>query len=160
MTRSFLTWSLVLALISPSLTVAQGKKQAEQQDDRDVFHYLLDHRADITRKVTKVADGVETITESMNAEVAGKIKEHVTAMHRRVKEGRGIHLRDPLFVAIFKNYSSITMEVTETEHGVKVRETSKEPFSVKLIQAHADVVSKFIAHGHAEVRKNHEVPAK
>ncbi|MFO0814189.1 MAG: hypothetical protein U0796_13265 [Gemmatales bacterium] len=128
--------------------------------DQEVFQYLLDHRSEITRSVKKLENGVETLTESKNPEVASKIKEHVAAMHKRVKEGRGIHLRDPLFAAIFRNAKSVTMTVEQVEKGVKVVETSTQPFVAKLIQAHAEVVSKFIERGHAEVQKNHPVPEK
>jgi intracellular sulfur oxidation DsrE/DsrF family protein len=51
------------------------------------------------------------------------------------------------------------MKVEDTEKGVKVRETSKDRYTVKLIQAHAEVVSKFVAHGFDEAHKNHPVPA-
>jgi hypothetical protein len=92
--------------------------------------------------------------------VARKIQEHAEAMHRRVKEGNGIHLRDPLFAAIFKNYDRVSMKVEKIEKGVKVRETSTDPHVVKLIQAHAVVVTKFIENGHEEVRRNHAIPEK
>lgn len=126
--------------------------------DQEDFQYLLSHRSEIKRSVTKLKNGVETITESNNPQVAEKIKEHVDAMHGRVKEGRGIHLRDPLFAAVFRHSSKISMQVEKTEKGVKVKETSDDPFAAKLIQAHADVVSLFVKNGHAEVRKNHAVP--
>ena len=45
-----------------------------------------------------------------------------------------------------------------TANGSKVTETSTDPYVVKLIQAHAEVLNKFIKHGHSEAMKNHEVP--
>jgi hypothetical protein len=92
--------------------------------------------------------------------VAIKIQEHVAAMHRRVKNGQGIHLRDPLFAEIFQHYDKVSMKVEKTAKGVKVTETSTDPYVAKLIQAHADVVSKFIETGHEEVRRNHALPVK
>jgi uncharacterized protein len=47
-----------------------------------------------------------------------------------------------------------------TEKGVKVTETSTDPYVAKLIQAHADVVTNFIANGRAEAMKDHPVPAR
>jgi hypothetical protein len=76
-------------------------KDATFMVDRDVFHFLLDHRTDIRRTVKKMDKGVETLTESDKPDVAAKIQEHVVAMHKRIKEGKGIHLRDPLFADIF-----------------------------------------------------------
>lgn len=137
-----------------------GRKDSSMANDQEVFHYLLDHRSEIKRTVKKIDNGVETLTESKNPEVASKIKEHVAAMHKRVKEGRGIHMRDPLFAAIFRNTKTITMDVEQTEKGVIVVETSTQPYVVRLIQAHAEVVSKFVELGHSEVQKNHPVPDK
>lgn len=139
----------------------KGKnKDANFVVDRDVFHFLLDHRADIRRTVKKVDKGVETLTESDKPEITAKIQEHVAAMHQRIKDGKGIHLRDPLFAEIFRNYDKITMTYEKTAKGMKVTETSQDPYVVKLIQAHADVVTKFIENGHDEVHKNHAVPSK
>ena len=81
-------------------------------------------------------------------------------MHQRVKTGKGIHLRDPLFAEIFKHYDKVSMKVEKTEKGVKVTETSDDPYVAKLIQAHAAVVTKFIENGHDEVRKDHPLPMK
>ena len=103
-------------------------------------------------------NGVETVTESDQPEVAKKIQEHVAAMHKRVQEGRGLRYWDDLFVAIFRKHASITMSVENTEKGVRVNETSDDPTVVALIQAHAEVVSKFVAHGFEEAHRNHPVP--
>lgn len=142
-----------------------GKGKGMQKDeaffaDREVFHFLLEHRKDITRTVKETKTGVETLTESAKPEVARKIKEHVTAMHQRVKTGKGIHYRDPLFAEIFKHSDKIVMTVERTEKGVKVTETSDDPYVAKLIQAHAAVVTKFIENGFEEARKDHPLHEK
>ncbi|MFO0849591.1 MAG: hypothetical protein U0871_13695 [Gemmataceae bacterium] len=152
-----------LTALGPAPLAAQPPGKGKAADpafaaDRDGFHALLDHRADIRRTVKNIPTGVETVTESANPEVAAQIREHVAAMHRRVKDGKGIHLRDPLFAAIFGRYDKITMKVEPTKAGVKVTETSDDPFTARLVQAHAAVVTKFIENGHAEVRKNHPLP--
>jgi ubiquinone/menaquinone biosynthesis C-methylase UbiE len=131
----------------------------ELRADQDVFHYLLRHRADIRRSVKQIEGGVETLTESDKPEVAAKIQEHVDAMHRRVTTGRGFRYWDELFAAIFEHHKSIRMEVTPTDQGVRVVETSDEPAVTALIRAHAKVVSNFVAHGFDEAHKNHPVPA-
>lgn len=132
---------------------------AAMRVDQDVFHYLLDRHQLIRREVKNLDKGVETITESDDAAVAAKIQEHVAAMHERVKSGRGLRFWDELFVAVFKNYDRITMVVENTEHGVKVTETSDDAYTVKLIQAHAVVVSKFVKLGFDEAHENHPAPA-
>lgn len=131
---------------------------AAMRADQEVFHYLLARHAEIDRTVKPLGNGVETVTESDQPEVAKKIQEHVAAMHKRVQEGRGLRYWDDLFVAIFRKHASITMSVENTEKGVRVIETSDDPTVVALIQAHAAVVSKFVAHGFEEAHRNHPVP--
>jgi hypothetical protein len=160
-----LVLGLVTILAAGGVAQPPGKGKGMGKDenfaaDRDAFHFLLTNRKDITRTVKETKTGVETLTESDKPEVAKKIKEHVTAMHQRVKTGKGIHYRDPLFAEIFKHHDKIVMTVERTEKGVKVTETSDDPYVAKLIQAHARVVSKFIENGFDEAHKNHELPAK
>ena len=70
-----------------------------------------------------------------------------------------IHLRDPLFAAVFSNAQKISIKVEKTDEGVRVVETSTDPYVARLIQAHAEVVNLFITNGRVEARKNHTVPA-
>jgi hypothetical protein len=127
-------------------------------EDRKWFHFLLTNRAKIKRTITRTEKGVDTLTESDAPEVTAGIQTHVAAMHARVKEGRGIHMRDPLFREVFRHADKISMEITDTDKGVRVVETSDDPYVASLIQAHADVVSQFIENGYDEVQKNHAVP--
>jgi hypothetical protein len=135
----------------------KGKDKAFAAD-QDGIHFLLANGKDIKRTVKETKNGVETVTESEKPVVAKRIQEHVAAMHVRVKDGVGIHLRDPLFVELFKHYDQIVMTVEKTPKGVRVTETSDDPYVAKLIQAHARVVTKFIENGHDEARKNHAPP--
>jgi intracellular sulfur oxidation DsrE/DsrF family protein/SAM-dependent methyltransferase len=127
--------------------------------DRDVFHYLLRNHAEIRRTVKPLQNGVETLTESDNPPISAKIQEHVAAMHERLETGRGLRYWDDLFVALFQNHSHIQMTVENTAKGVRVKETSDNPLGVALIRAHAEVVSRFVAHGFEEAHKNHAVPS-
>jgi len=137
----------------------RGGRQDEQfVADRDTFHFLLANHGKITRKVKMRKDGVVTVTESDDAKVASRIQEHVQAMHARVTQNNPIRRRDPLFDALFAHAEHIRMKVKKTDHGVKVIETSDDPDTVKLIQAHAQVVSLFVEKGFLEAPKNHEVP--
>ena len=143
----------------------QGRGRGQWDDPRFIedkkwFHFLLDNRDKIRRTITRTDKGVETVTESDDPEVAAGIRTHVAAMHARVEEGRGIHMRDPLFREVFRHAGKISMEITDTDTGVRVSETSDDPYVASLIQAHADVVSQFIKNGHEEVRKNHAVPPR
>lgn len=128
--------------------------------DQDTIHFLLDHHAKIRRSVRQLPDGVETVTESDEPEIADRIKEHVGAMKRRVERPDPIRMRDPLFREIFRHYDKIEMKIFETENGAKVIETSEDPYVARLIQSHAEVVSGFVARGFAEARENHPVPTR
>jgi len=130
------------------------------QADMQQLHFLLDNGPRITRTVTVRSDGVESVTESDDAAVAKAIQDHVESMSARVKEARPIHQRDPLFREVFLNADKIVMQYERTPKGIKVVETSSDPYVARLIQAHAEVVSAFIANGRAEAMKNHAVPER
>ena len=133
---------------------------ATAQADMQALHQLVDHRAKITRTVTPKPDGVESLTESDDPAIAKLIQTHVEAMGARVKERRPIHQRDPLFVELFKHADRIAMQYEATPNGIRVIETSTDAYAVKLIQAHAEVVSLFLKNGREEMMKNHAVPEK
>lgn len=159
----------VIAMSFPDDAFAQrGQGRGDSADrhdqrhnaDREVFQYLLANHGKIKRTVKELPNGVETLTESETPEVAAKIKEHVEWMTVRIKEANPIRMRDPLFAEIFKHTDKIEMQHENTEKGVRVTETSNDPTVVKLIQAHAKVVSSFVERGFAEAMKNHPVPAQ
>jgi hypothetical protein len=163
--RNLLRATITVALLSGMIAVTEaqhrhGRGMMDQgaAADMQVFHSLFEHRADITRHVTKLSNGVDTLTESDNSEVTRLLQAHVDAMVARVKDGHGIHLRDPLFREIFRYADRITATVERTPKGVHVVETSTDRHVVTLLQAHADVVSAFLANGHAEMMKDHAVP--
>lgn len=135
-------------------------QDADHMKDMQMFHELLAERSKITRIVTAIEDGVDTLTESDDPRVAGLIRAHVLSMAARVEQARPIHLRDPLFRAIFANADRIVMKYQNTLKGVRVIETSRDSYVAKLIQAHASVVSAYLANGVEEMHKNHEVPPR
>ncbi len=136
-----------------------GRNDPAFAEDHDVFFFLLANGEKITREVKELENGGETLTESDDADVAAKIQEHVAAMYSRVEDVRPIHMRDPLVREIFRHADKIDLKHEKTDKGVRVVETSDDPYVAKLIQEHAKVVSLFVKNGHAEVRKNHAPPA-
>lgn len=137
-----------------------GMHDPDHMKDMQMFHELLSERGKITRKVTVIANGVDTVTESDDPKVAGLIRAHVVSMAARVEKARPIHMRDPLFRAVFANADRIVMKQETTARGVRVIETSADPYVAKLIQAHAEVVSAFLANGFEEMHKDHQVPPR
>jgi hypothetical protein len=134
--------------------------EPDHMADMRLFHELIAHRDTITRQITLRPDGVDTITESSDPSVALTLQAHVASMTARVKEARPIHERDPLFREVFKHADQIAMRHESTPKGIRVIETSSDPYVAKLIQAHAAVVSGFLANGMAEMMKDHEVPPR
>ena len=157
---------LLIALITVTPAFGQGRGgrgmmgEGAHAADMQVFHQLFEHRAEITRHVITRADGIETVTESANPEVTRLLQTHVASMLARVKNGRPIHQRDPLFAELFRYANRIEATHAVTATGVRVIERSQDAYVVKLLQAHADVVTAFIANGRSEMMKNHPVPER
>jgi hypothetical protein len=165
MTRLITAIALV-AGVTPALAqhapagMGPGRHDRAHTDDMRGIHALLDQRAHITRTITLRPDGVETLTESTVPEVARLIQTHVAAMYARVDGGRPIHQRDPLFREVFAPARQIVMRHEATPGGIRVVETSADPYVARLIQAHAEVVSAFLANGRSEMMKDHPVPSR
>lgn len=119
------------------------------------IHFLFAHRDEIRRTVVQIPGGVRTTTEADDPAVAAQLQEHVRAMYARLKDGRPISARDPLFAALFKNADKIDVKIEPTPHGLTVTETSKDANVTKLIRRHADVVGLFIANGMHEMMQSH-----
>lgn len=128
--------------------------------DRDVFHYLLKNHEKITRTVTELENGVQTVTESDDADVVAKLQDHVASMHGRIVDGRRLRMWDDLYREIFNHHDKIEMEIKNTPNGISVTETSDDRYVVDLIKSHASVVSGFASKGFEEARENHPVPPK
>ena len=162
-----LAQGLLVALLAVTPAFGQGGPGGRgmmhdpgQGADMQLFHQLFEHRTEINRQVVAREDGIEIVTESKNPEVTRLLQTHVASMLARVKEGRSIHQRDPLFVELFRNADRIEARHEPTAGGVRVIETSKDAYVVKLLQAHAEVVSAFLANGRSEMMKNHPVPPR
>jgi hypothetical protein len=154
-----------LALLASCAAPPAGTRVSDAEPgtvayDRDVFQTLLGNHELIRREFREVDGGIESVTESDNAEVAALIQDHVAAMKVRIENGYRIRMWDPMFREIFNNADKIRMEVSNTPKGVKVREVSDDPYVARLIQAHAKVVSGFVERGGAESQLAHEPPAR
>ncbi|MDV6030034.1 MAG: hypothetical protein F9B45_07985 [Phycisphaera sp. RhM] len=138
-----------------------GRDHDAQHDiDHEDFFFLIEHKETIRRTVKNLPNGIETLTESDDEDVAARIQKHVESMYDRMENLNPIRMRDPLFREIFSNANKIKMEVEHTEQGVLVRETSEDAYVAKLLQEHAKVVSLFIKNGYSELPKNHAPPKR
>lgn len=158
---------LLIALMTVTPAFGQGGRggrgmmgDAAHAADMQLFHQLFEHRTEIKRHVLAREDGIETVTESKNPEVRRLLQTHVASMLARVKEGRPIHQRDPLFAELFRYADRIDASYERTAGGVRVTETSKDAYVVKLLQEHAKVIGAFLANGMPEMMNNHPVPPR
>ena len=138
----------------------QGQMGEGQGDDLPTAHQLMMQHDKVKRTVKQLTNGVETLTESDDADIAAKIKEHVPAMYKRLKENQPVRQGDPLFRELFRYGNKIKAEVTVTPKGVRVVETSTDPYVVKLIKAHAKSVDELVKRGMEAMHEPHDVPKR
>lgn len=122
--------------------------------------FLVEHRDRIWRAVSTMPDGVEIAMGSPDPKVADLLRRQVRANAVRLKEGRPIAVADPLVTELYRNGPRVVVEMRVTDDGVRVRETSADPWVVKLIQAHAEVVDRCLAVGPDELTRPHPLPPR
>jgi hypothetical protein len=133
--------------------------QATMQQMQDI-HRLLANHARITRTVTNLPNGIRTVTESDDAEIAQLLKTHTAEMIGRVEAGDNPNLpmQSPELHAIFRNKDKIRTNVETTAKGVVVVQTSNDPDTVATLQKHASQVTDLVRGGmaamHTAMMKN------
>jgi len=118
-------------------------------DERRDIHGLLFNHDRIKRTVTNLPDGIRTVTESDDPEVAATIKKHVADMGKRVEEGRdpGLPIESLALHSIFRDKDKIKTTYETTEKGIVVVQTSTDATAVKALQDHAAEVTDFAQRG-------------
>lgn len=127
--------------------------------DKSVFHDLLENHAAIRRTVHEIPGGVVAVTESDDPQVAALLQDHIASMKARIEGGYRVRQWDPLYVKMFDHADKLRVSFEKTPKGIKVTETSDDPYVVQLIREHAKVVSGFAARGFEESEKAHPAPA-
>lgn len=128
--------------------------------ERSDLHDLFSNHEKIKRTVTNLPDGIRTVTESDDPQVATTIKKHVAEMGTRVEEGRdpGLPIETPALHAIFQNKDKIKTAYETTEKGVIVVQTSTDATAVKALQDHAaevtDLAQRGMVAAHEAMMKN------
>ena len=123
--------------------------RAEVEEMRAMFM----RHPDITRSVTNLPDGIETLTESTDPDLTAAIVGHVVKMVERMEDGRDpmVPIQSPTLKILFERGDSITTEMTPTDTGIRVIQTSTDPEVVAALQTHAAEVSDLAARGMAAV---------
>ena len=96
--------------------------------ERSDLHDLFFNHDRIKRTVTNLPDGIRTVTESDDPQVAATIKKHVAEMGKRVEEGRdpGLPIESPALHSIFRDKDKIKSTYEVTEKGIVVVQTSTD----------------------------------
>ncbi len=130
------------------------------REDMTTIHAMFDARDKITRRVTNLPNGAETLTESKDEAIARLIQEHVPAMETRVHENSPLPPMTfhPVFVELIKHADDYTLTYEETDKGIKVTYEADDPFVISLVQEHAKLVSRFIKNGMEEIHKPYTLP--
>jgi len=123
---------------------------AEVTELRDLF---MNHRQ-IKRTVTNLPNGIRTVTESDNPDLAAVIVSHVVGMNARVQEGLDpqVRIQSPTLDVIFANRELIETVLEPTPTGIIVTQTSSDPMTVSALQTHAAEVTEMVNHGMRAVR--------
>jgi hypothetical protein len=125
------------------------------------IHTLFSDHDRIKRTVTNLPDGIRTVTESDDPQLAEVIKRHVAEMGKRVEEGRdpGLPIETPALHAIFRHKGKIKSTYEVIEKGVIVVQTSTDAAAVTALQQHAAEVSDLARRGmiaaHEAMMRNH-----
>lgn len=124
-------------------------------DERRDIHGLLFNHDRVKRTVTNLPDGIRTVTESDDPEVAATIKKHVTDMGKRVEEGRdpGLPIESPALHSIFRDKDKIKTTYETTEKGIVVVQTSTDATAVRVLQDHAAEVTDLAQRGMVAVHE-------
>jgi hypothetical protein len=124
------------------------------------IHALLTNHDRIRRTVTNLPDGIRTVTESDDPEIATLIKTHVAQMGERVRAGDdpGLPIESPALRAIFQHKDQIKTTYETTDKGIAVVQTSTDPNAVAVLQEHAAEVTDLVKGGmtalHAAMMRN------
>jgi hypothetical protein len=116
---------------------------------RDMIH----SHEQIKRTVTNLPNGIKTVTESDDAQVAQTIKDHVASMTQRLNDGRVFNLFSPTLPILFENKDKIKTQIETTDKGAVVTQTSTDAAVVAALQAHAVEVTELARDGQAAMMR-------
>jgi hypothetical protein len=122
--------------------------------DTQLVHEMLQGPEKIKRTVTNLPDGIRTVTESDDPQVAQSINAHVASMEKRLNDGKILNLFSPTLPVLFENKDKIKTVIETSEKGSIVTQTSGDAKVVVALQAHAVEVSELARDGTAAMMRN------
>jgi len=108
----------------------------------------------IKRTVTNLPDGIKTVTESDDPQVAQAIQTHVASMVQRLNDGKEFNLFSKTIPVLFDNRDKIKTSVETTAKGSVVTQTSSDAKVVAALQEHATEVDELVREGMAAMMRN------
>jgi hypothetical protein len=129
------------------------KQDAGSAADMGLVHDLLFNNTKIKRTVTNLPDGIRTVTESDDPQVAQTIKAHVASMSQRLQDGREFNIFSDTLPVLFENRDKIVSKVETTEEGSVVTRTSRDAKVVAALQGHAGEVTELVQEGMVAMRR-------
>ena len=125
----------------------QGKDTTENEVD-DLKTIFKNHKQ-ITRTVENISNGITTTTETTDDKLRDALVSHVVTMVARLEEKRNpkIIIQSPTLDKLFAESDAIQTNITMTELGIVVTQTSTNPIVVKTLQTHAAEVSDMARRG-------------
>ncbi|MEX0744728.1 MAG: hypothetical protein WD118_03925 [Phycisphaeraceae bacterium] len=133
--------------------MAGGMHDEAFRADMGLVHDMLTNHEGIKRTVTNLPNGIRTVTESADPQLAQTIKAHVASMEQRLKDGREFNLFSPTIPVLFENKDRIRTVVEHTAKGVIFTQTSDDAKVVAALQEHAVEVSELARDGMAAMMR-------
>lgn len=122
-------------------------QDANSAADMRLVMNLVHNNTRIKRTVTKLPDGIKTVTESDDPKIAQDIKAHVASMSGRLKDSKEFNIFSTTLPVIFDNAKNIKSVVEMTDKGAIVTRTSTDAKVVAALQAHAGEVTELVQEG-------------
>ena len=128
--------------------MGMGHGSATMTEHQEIHDMFASHER-IRRTVTNLPNGIRTVSESDDPELAAVLASHVTGMIERVKEGRDpqLPIQSPMLEIIFRNKDKIQTTIEATAKGIVVVQASSDAETAAALQNHAAEVSDLVKRG-------------
>src|SRR5712692_4182028 len=115
--------------------------------DMSTYMDLFNRHQEIRRTVDEIPGGVRTTTESDTPKLVAQLQAHVSSMYGHVDQGAEVTCMSSSLPTMFRNARAYRRQLTLTQTGVMVTETSSDPALTRAIREHAQEISGFVRDG-------------
>ena len=128
-------------------SMGTGMMGSATQGDMSSYMNLFDRHTEIRRTVEAIDGGVHTTTESDAPDLVVQLQAHVSSMYTHVNEQAEVTCMSSSLPTLFRNSAGYRRQLTLTDKGLVVTETSSDPRLAKAIREHAQEVTGFVLDG-------------